>query len=79
MAMVLNHYFTLVDKSFPQKQDLLDQGFKLTGPRCHEGQGASACRIYIFSKKLHRTRMDISKLLRHLIRDIKKAHRILYK
>jgi len=42
MTMVLNHYFTLVDKSFPQRQDLLKQGFKLTGPRSHKGQGTSA-------------------------------------
>jgi hypothetical protein len=40
--MVLNHYFTLVDKSFPQKEDLLKQGFKLTGPSSHKGQGTSA-------------------------------------
>ena len=40
--MVLNHYFTLVDKSFPQKEELLKQGFKLHGPNCHKGQGTSA-------------------------------------
>ena len=40
--MVLNHYFTLVDKSFPEKKDLLRQGFVLTGPRSHKGQGTSA-------------------------------------
>lgn len=40
--MVLNHYFTLVVKSFPQKQGLLKKGFKLTGPRNHKGQGTSA-------------------------------------
>lgn len=40
--MVLNHYFTLVDRSFPQKKDLIEQGFKLTGPRNHKGQGTSA-------------------------------------
>lgn len=42
MTMALNHYFTLVDKSFPQKQELLKQGFKLIGPSCHKGQGTSA-------------------------------------
>lgn len=40
--MTLNHYFTLVDKSFPQKPELLRQGFKFTGPRNHKGQGTSA-------------------------------------
>lgn len=40
--MVLNHYFTLVDKSFPQRQALLDKGFNLHGPRSHKGQGTSA-------------------------------------
>ncbi len=44
--MVLNHYFTLVDKSFPQKSDLIKQGFKLTGPRCHIGQGTSVEFIF---------------------------------
>lgn len=42
MAMVLNHYFTLIDKSFHQKKELLKQGFKLHGPNCHKGQGTSA-------------------------------------
>lgn len=42
MTLKLNHYFTLVDKSFPQRQDLLNQGFKLAGPICHKGQGTSA-------------------------------------
>ena len=42
MTMVLNHYFTLVDKSFPEKQNLLNQGFKLHGPQSHKGQGTSA-------------------------------------
>lgn len=40
--MVLNHYFTLVDKSFPQRKDLIKKGFKLTGPLNHKGQGTSA-------------------------------------
>lgn len=40
--MVLNHYFTLVRKDFPQRQELIEQGFKLWGPRAHEGQGTSA-------------------------------------
>jgi hypothetical protein len=40
--MILNHYFTLIDKSFPQKEELLKQGFKLHGPNCHKGQGTSA-------------------------------------
>jgi hypothetical protein len=40
--MVLNHYFTLVDQSFPEKQDLIKKGFKLFGPRSHKGQGTSA-------------------------------------
>jgi len=42
MDLALNHYFTLVDQSFPQKQELLEQGFKLFGPRNHTGQGTSA-------------------------------------
>lgn len=42
MSLTLNHYFTLVDKSFPEKQELLQQGLKLTGPRKHTGQGTSA-------------------------------------
>lgn len=40
--MVLNHYFTLVDKSFPEKKSLLEQGFIFSGPRKHSGQGTSA-------------------------------------
>jgi len=42
MAMALNHYFTLIDKSFPQKEELLKQGFIIHGPNCHKGQGTSA-------------------------------------
>jgi hypothetical protein len=40
--VVLNHYFTLIGKSFPQKKELLKQGFKLHGPKCHKRQGTSA-------------------------------------
>lgn len=76
--MVLNHYFTLVDKSFPQKQDLLKQGFKLTGPRTHEGQGTSAEFIlfpksyieYIWIDDLEASKNNLVKLYR---RDQKNA------
>lgn len=40
--MVLNHYFTLVDKSFPQKENLLRRGYIFHGPSSHKGQGTSA-------------------------------------
>ena len=78
MAMVLNHYFTLVDKSFPQKQDLLKQGFKLTGPRSHTGQGTSAEFIlcpksyieYIWIDDLEASKNNLLKLYR---RDQKNA------
>ncbi|WP_127717139.1 hypothetical protein [Halobacteriovorax sp. HLS] len=47
--MALNHYFTLIDESFPQKEELLKQGFILYGPRCHKGQGTSA-QFVLFPK-----------------------------
>lgn len=72
MAMVLNHYFTLVDKSFSQKQDLIKQGFKFTGPRRHTGQGTSAEFIlfpknyieYIWIDDLEASRNNLIKLYR---------------
>jgi len=50
MTLILNHYFTLIDKSFPQKEELLKQGFKLHGPKYHKGQGTSAVFV-LFPKK----------------------------
>lgn len=38
-SFVLNHYFTLVDKSFPERQKILEQGVKIFGPGNHIGQG----------------------------------------
>jgi len=78
MAMVLNHYFTLVDKSFPQKQDLLNQGFQLWGPRIHKGQGTSAEFIlfpkcyfeYIWIDDLDASKKNLLKLYR---RELKNA------
>lgn len=35
--------------AFPQRQDLLKQGFKITGPRSHKGQGTSA-EFILFTK-----------------------------
>lgn len=72
MAIALNHYFTLVDESFPQKQELLKQGFKLTGPRKHTGQGTSAEFIlfpknyfeYIWIDDLEASKNNILKLYR---------------
>jgi len=72
MAMVLNHYFTLINKSFHQKQDLLKQGFKLTGPRSHKGQGTSAEFIlfpqnyieYIWIDDLEASKNNLLKLYR---------------
>jgi len=70
--MVLNHYFTLVDKSFPQKQDLLKKGFKLHGPQSHKGQGTSAEFIlfpksyfeYIWIDDLEASKNNLLKLYR---------------
>jgi hypothetical protein len=70
--MVLNHYFTLVDRSFPQKQDLLKQGFKLFGPRSHIGQGTSAEFVlfpksyfeYIWIDDLEASKSNLLKLYR---------------
>jgi hypothetical protein len=72
MAMLLNHYFTIVDKSFPQKQDLLNQGFKLAGPQSHKGQGTSAEFIlfpknyieYIWIDDLEASKKNLLKLYR---------------
>lgn len=70
--MILNHYFTIVDKSFPQRQDLLKQGFMLNGPRSHKGQGTSAEFIlfpksyieYIWIDDLEASKNNLMKLYR---------------
>lgn len=72
MAMALNHYFTLVNKSFPQKQELIKQGYKLMGPSCHKGQGTSAEFIlfpknyfeYIWIDDLEASKRNLLKLYR---------------
>jgi hypothetical protein len=75
--MVLNHYFTLVDKSFPQRQGLVEQGFKLTGPSSHKGQGTSAEFVlfpktyfeYIWIDDLEASKNNLLKLYRRDQKD----------
>jgi hypothetical protein len=72
MTIVLNHYFTLVDKSFPQKKNLINQGFKLKGPQSHKGQGTSAEFVlfpknyfeYIWIDDLEASKNNLLKLYR---------------
>ncbi len=42
VIMNLNHYFTIVDPLFLERESLVKQGFKLCGPARHKGQGTSA-------------------------------------
>lgn len=41
-TLALNHYFTFVEPAFPERQGLIDSGFKLVGPCRHEGQWTCA-------------------------------------